>query len=1040
MIVGVKDFRSGETLRKRVSSEDARVLRNLAGFTPIYGAAIPDKLPTRISTTQLCAETVLAATMALTGDLVTTATHGYAVGTAIQFGSTTGGVTVGKTYYVKTVPLTTTFTFSATNGGATFDITANGSNTVWAVIPPQVPAILRTATDSYLIARDEHQKIYHCPISTGVWAQAYKTPNEMVPVIEDSAPQRLGTLVAIPTGGSDAKIVTYEPEYPNAGDDARSLRPLSLKAPTDYDATATLGALGLGFPHVGITNCTMNNVGDTVTLTGHGLIAGQSIAFATTIGGVATGTRYFVLAAGLGANDFQFSTTDGGAAFVITADGLNDLYAHPQRQLFDLASPATGFVAVGAGCSTASLSTDYQDLTFGFSSLASTQSFTWNITDLLLTNKRFLVMDFVLKYTHSNPTERITGSSSLVNNDQSPATSGFELVLHKDDACTNTEAQTIRRMEIPRLSADGNVNRVVFALGSLVDGLTVKGISIRTNASYVAPAANGHFYTLWVYSQEFSPANWAFKGNAILPAATFLNGAWYDALPPDPGSNWQSASAVVLETFPESFANFTPDHPLLKWRYHFFGRDQKTTDYYRKMISNPSVDSATCLADPWRKPEVGIAGDAWPLNASSNNMIDDYGLYLTHVVYYRAIYDGLGEDEETGELGVWSDFDFWGSATTAVLTRPEDDGSYTTNSIDAPEVSPVNRDYADSARYLVIADGRAYGLSQTYSVATDAFLRPLSIQVSNFDDYAGFPTTPSEDFIETDGTEILVVTPDTYVIRGALTKDDVKYVYTNNGFYELIGRDSMGGWQFQRRDSIGCVSAKTIADCRSQIIWHDGGHFYSYDGGLATPISQESIDSTLIDFTQAHGWVFSKERYVGFCYYNDTAQSTPWCLMIYDLKTGSWRRRHSTAYQLAGICVSDAAGTVYGLTHDGDVVSIFGGTTDYGSGAVTYTIDTQYLEWPDGNEHHTSHLVLEAITAEASVNLTLSFYTQGRLNESDLNRTLSIVSTRTHYGKDDLNVNLTGDAVRIVMTYTGATPPEIHLIGVAADDKPREGA
>src|SRR3972149_5537037 len=133
-------------------------------------------------------------------------------------------------------------------------------------------------------------------------------------------------------------------------------------------------------------------------------------------------------------------------------------------------------------------------------------------------------------------------------------------------------------------------------------------------------------------------------------------------------------------------------------------------------------------------------------------------------------------------------------------------------------------------------------------------------------------------------------------------------------------------------------------------------------------------------------------------------------------------------------------GTVYGLTHDGDVVSIFGGTTDYGSGAVTYTIDTQYLEWPDGNEHHTSHLVLEAITAEASVNLTLSFYTQGRLNESDLNRTLSIVSTRTHYGKDDLNVNLTGDAVRIVMTYTGATSPEIHLIGVAADDKPREGA
>lgn len=58
-----------------------------------------------------------------------------------------------------------------------------------------------------------------------------------------------------------------------------------------------------------------------VSLTSHGLIAGDKIMFTTTGAlptGVSADTAYFVLAASLAANTFQFATTDGGAAINTT--------------------------------------------------------------------------------------------------------------------------------------------------------------------------------------------------------------------------------------------------------------------------------------------------------------------------------------------------------------------------------------------------------------------------------------------------------------------------------------------------------------------------------------------------------------------------------------------------------------------------------------------------------------------------------------------------------------------------------------------------
>ena len=69
-----------------------------------------------------------ATVVAATG-VFTSATHGMAVGAPVYVGvvTTTTGITAGVRYYVKTVPAGTTFTLSATLGGAALVLVGDGS-------------------------------------------------------------------------------------------------------------------------------------------------------------------------------------------------------------------------------------------------------------------------------------------------------------------------------------------------------------------------------------------------------------------------------------------------------------------------------------------------------------------------------------------------------------------------------------------------------------------------------------------------------------------------------------------------------------------------------------------------------------------------------------------------------------------------------------------------------------------------------------------------------------------------------------------------
>jgi hypothetical protein len=357
-----------------------------------------------------------------------------------------------------------------------------------------------------------------------------------------------------------------------------------------------------------------------------------------------------------------------------------------------------------------------------------------------------------------------------------------------------------------------------------------------------------------------------------------------------------------------------------------------------------------------------------------------------------------------------------------------------------PEMMEANHDYPSAARYVISGDGRIYALclSWTGDEESGHWSRPKDLEISNWQDYGSFPTTTSDPPEESEGEELTDYAPNSYNGKGLLARQQSKFVFMDNAFYELVGADPIQGWDFLRRDSVGCRDARTITDCRSELIWHDGTDFYSYGGGLCEPISKGLVDSSRIHWDQPFGAAFARDQYVFFCHHDDPDADTPYCLMIFDLQTRAWRRRYSASYQLAGICAAEDGSTVYGVMcgddHLGEVVDLFSDTTGYG-GAQTYDVWTQYLVIaPPGEERHVSNAVLEVVTDQGPFDLAVDLYSQGRMNDSKTGVTLTVYDHQSIYGAPELNCDLTGDAVAVRVRYSGDYPPDIHFIGVNVDD------
>ena len=97
---------------------------------------------------------LLSVTTAVNDTITTSGAHGLVVGQTVRFESLVNiayGVTTGTTYYIASVPTTTTFTLSATQGGSVIDITGVTTGTMYATI--SIDDIYANALNDYILYR-----------------------------------------------------------------------------------------------------------------------------------------------------------------------------------------------------------------------------------------------------------------------------------------------------------------------------------------------------------------------------------------------------------------------------------------------------------------------------------------------------------------------------------------------------------------------------------------------------------------------------------------------------------------------------------------------------------------------------------------------------------------------------------------------------------------------------------------------------------------------------------------------------------------------
>ena len=115
--------------------------------------------------------------------------------------------------------------------------------------------------------------------------------------------------------------------FPGTEDPAYSA-PSNHESPEDYhnyDTTRT--------DNVRYFAVTLTDAGDLVGAVNHRLVAGDRVSFSNivTTTGLTAGQIYYVRAAGLTADAFTVSATDGGAAVALTTDGAAASESHPSQ-------------------------------------------------------------------------------------------------------------------------------------------------------------------------------------------------------------------------------------------------------------------------------------------------------------------------------------------------------------------------------------------------------------------------------------------------------------------------------------------------------------------------------------------------------------------------------------------------------------------------------------------------------------------------------------------------------------------------------------
>ena len=409
--------------------------------------------------------------------------------------------------------------------------------------------------------------------------------------------------------------------------------------------------------------------------------------------------------------------------------------------------------------------------------------------------------------------------------------------------------------------------------------------------------------------------------------------------------------------------------------------------------------------------------------------VDEYGDYLTHVLFYRQIYDG-SISSPTDELGVWSTWDYIGSAEIGASVSYLDNGHDQESSVLARNV-PVELEttnpVASSAQFVEVSRGRIYATGLDWDAASGAWKRPTTTQISSDGKPWSFPSLVDETTLATDGAEFDQPDGGGAAVGMAVLGEDV-LVFLDDNFFHLRGENVITGWRALGRQRRRLGSNRSIAICDQVCVFHDGVDFCGYAGGEITNLSRFKIDSSAIDWGAPHNAVYWRKQYVIYCRYDPSTGAqgarAGGALIRYDTQSGAWRVRQSQALDgIVGIATDGEI--IYGLTEGGDVVDVMGGSNDYGADAVVREVWTRYFRVaPRGYDVQINELVFDVACDEA-VEVDITYRWLGLLNgEQSVTRTWDPLRSRQSAG-----VNVQCEFLKVELAYEGTSPPEIHFIG-----------
>jgi len=226
----------------------------------------------------------------------TLASHGLVVGNRVKFsaGTLPTGFVTDTSYYVASVPSTSTFTLAATSGGAGIAATADGTGTYTALnTTPLASGTLAAGEYAEVLSFTQNVatlnvKAKFTPADNSVLGSESTTS-----IVVSKAAPVLATATALPAA-PNGFVAGTSPAWANVA------------------KTVKIG-----------TTVTVNTTADSITTSAaHGLAVGDAVYFsaATIPGGITANTKYFVKAV-TSTTVFTVSATNGGSVVDLTSAG-----------------------------------------------------------------------------------------------------------------------------------------------------------------------------------------------------------------------------------------------------------------------------------------------------------------------------------------------------------------------------------------------------------------------------------------------------------------------------------------------------------------------------------------------------------------------------------------------------------------------------------------------------------------------------------------------------------------------------------------------